>query len=241
MRYGIFADVHSNLEALSVVLDAYAKENIDRFLCIGDVVGYAAKPNECIKKIKEINAAVVAGNHDWAVIDKRDISYFNPVAKHAALWTMSILTEESRNFLDSLDLTFEQDDYTLVHGTLNQPEEFYYMIDFVNAQDTFELLKKDVCFIGHSHVPGIFAQKDGAIDLSKEQQTALVKERKYIVNVGSVGQPRDGDPRASYCIYDSTNREVTIKRVEYNVEKTQEQITQAGLPAFLAHRLTKGI
>jgi predicted phosphodiesterase len=241
MRYGIFSDVHSNLEALESILNALREESIDTYLCIGDVVGYAANPCECIRRVKDSAAACVAGNHDWASVDLLSTDYFNTNAKTAIQWTRRKLEDNDRYFLESLKLTYGNDDLTLVHGTLNGPEDFNYMIDNYNALQTFKLLETDICFVGHSHIAGFFIKdKDNLMHYREDNLVSIKRGFKYIINVGSVGQPRDGNPKAAYCIYDTDKKEVQIKRVNYAIETTRKKIIDAGLPKFLADRLLIG-
>lgn len=241
MRYGIFSDIHSNLEALEAVLKAYKRASIDKYLCVGDVVGYAADPGECIRKVRELTATTVAGNHDWASADKFCLDYFNPQAAKAIIWTKARLNKQESYFLASLKLTFSNEDLTLVHATLDDPAGFAYLTDAGTAIQTFDLLNNPICFVGHTHLPGAFIQnEDKRIDYSSQEMLKLKKKKKYIVNVGSVGQPRDGNPAASYCIYDTDKKIVWIKRIDYDFNSAGRKIIAAGLPAFLAHRLSAG-
>ncbi|HOX54504.1 MAG: metallophosphoesterase family protein [Candidatus Omnitrophica bacterium] len=241
MRYGIFSDIHSNLEAFQAVIEAYKKENIDRYLCVGDIVGYGVDPGGCIDKIKQLDALTIAGNHDWAAVELTDITYFNQVAKQAIVWTRDKISKEDKELLRSLKLVHEVTDFVLVHGTLNKPEEFNYLLDVELAMIDFGLMKKTISFVGHSHVAGIFIQEKGEISYSVQAQIKIDPKKKYIVNVGSVGQPRDRDNRASYCIFDADKKEVAIKRTEYDIARTQEKIIRAGMPPFLAARLSSGM
>lgn len=241
MRYGIFSDVHSNLEALEAVLEAYKNEAIDKYLCIGDIVGYAANPNECVEKARAITMITVDGNHDWASINLLSMDYFNPVAAEAISWTKNNLDSQSRYYLENLKLIYKNEDLTLVHGTLDGPEEFNYMTDDYVAYKTFKLLENNICFVGHTHSAEIFIQdKNNRIYYQDEKTTDINKDNKYIINVGSVGQPRDGNPDAAYCIYDTDKGKVQIKRVTYDVQTTRKKIYDAGLPRFLGDRLTMG-
>ena len=241
MRYGIFADIHSNLEALEAVLGAYKQASIDKYLCVGDIVGYAANPKECIEIVKSSANVSVAGNHDWASAGLISLDYFNPLAAKAVIWTQDKLEEKERYFLKSLKLTFSNDDLILVHGTLDEPDNFRYLTKAQSAATTFNLLNIPVCFVGHTHAPAIFIQdKDRRIYGLSSGKIKLEKDKKYIVNVGSVGQPRDGSPLASYCIYDTNSKTVWIKRIDYNFKSAQEKIIAAGLPGFLAERLALG-
>jgi predicted phosphodiesterase len=241
MRYGIFSDVHANLEALDAVLDGYKKETIDEFLCGGDIVGYGANPRECIARVKAIAKLTVAGNHDWASVDLFPTTNFNPLAAQAVSWTRQNLDTTDKEYLKSLQLIFKNVDLTLVHGTLHNPEDFNYMLDSYAAANTFELVKTDICFVGHSHLPGFFIQdKDKRISYQEKDTLAIEKGKQYIVNVGSVGQPRDYNPDAVYCIYDTDEKKVQIKRIKYNIETARKKIIHAGLPKPLGDRLLLG-
>lgn len=241
MRYAIFADIHSNLEAMEAVENALKKEKPDEYLCVGDIVGYGANPGECIDKVRRLASIIIAGNHDWAVAGKFDIGYFNIYAKKAVLWTQQNITEEEKNFLSHLPLIYETQLFTLIHGTLIHPEDFGYVIDNVGAKENMQIQKTPFCFIGHSHIPEIYTITEEDLVLGEESKEIIaVKENKYLINVGSVGQPRDGDPRAAYCIFDTDKKSISIKRVEYDVKKTCNKILAAGLPQILAYRLLEG-
>ncbi len=238
MRYAIFSDVHSNLEAFQAVLLAYQKENIDHYLCLGDIVGYGADPSECIRLIKELKVITVAGNHEWGVCGKSPLENFTPLAKEAVAWTAKRLNPEELSFLGSLPLTHSLEDFVLVHSSLETPEEFYYLNNYDEAYNTFNLLKKNACFIGHTHKPGVFVQENALLSFRKGGTLQLEENKKYIINVGSVGQSRDGDWRASIAVYDSSSRTVEIKRIGYDVETAQKKILACGLPEELALRLS---
>ena len=241
MRYGIFSDIHSNLEALDAVIEAYRKEKIDRYLCVGDVVGYASSPKECIEKIRMLAMITVAGNHDWASVNLISTDYFNPLAKEAVFWTQRNLDEEGRYFLEHLMLVYKNEDLTMVHGTLDEPGDFNYMADGYIASRTFELLETNICFVGHTHVPGVFIKsKDSRIRYQEDSNINIKEDSKYIINVGSVGQPRGGNPKAAYCIYDSDKKNVQIKRISYDIQTVRKKIIAGGLPRFLGERLLIG-
>lgn len=242
MRYAIFSDVHSNLEALEKVLDAYKAEAIDKYLFAGDLVGYGADPCECIRRVKEIVKISVAGNHDWASVGLFDTAYFNHNAFIAINWTKGKLSLSDRSYLESFNLVFKNKDLILVHGTLNNPEEFNYLTDRYLAEESFRIMETNVCFVGHSHIAGVFIRdKDGRIVYQNGSEISIENGKKYIINVGSVGQPRDQDPRASYCIYDTEKNSLEIRRILYSVERARKKILSAGLPEFLGNRLLAGI
>lgn len=241
MRYGIFSDIHSNLEALEAVIEAYKKEGIDKYLCVGDIVGYAANPRECIEKVKMLAMITVAGNHDWASVDLFSMDYFNPLAKEAIIWTQRNLDDQGRYFLEGPKLIYKNEDLTMVHGTLDEPQDFNYMTDGYTASKTFELLEINICFVGHTHVPGTFIKSEnGRIQYQAESNSDIKEGNKYIINVGSVGQPRDGDPRAAYCIYDTDKKNIQIKRVNYDTQAARKKIIAEGLPGFFGERLIIG-
>jgi len=240
MRYGILSDIHGNFEALQTVIGLYRDESVENFLCLGDIVGYGANPKECIDIIRELKAVCIAGNHDWAVSGKLDPVYFNPVAKEAVLWTQKQLSSEDIDFLNNLGLVFKNDDLILAHGTLSEPEFFRYTIHMSDAMKTFHLMDRPICFVGHSHAPNIFIQKDKEAQRENTLKIKVDPECKYIINVGSVGQPRDGNPMAAYGIYDTDTRIVEVKRASYDIKTAQEKILKVGLPASLAIRLTIG-
>lgn len=241
MRYGIFSDIHSNLEAFDSVIKAYKSEAIDKYLCIGDVVGYATNPKECIDKVSKLAVITAAGNHDWAAVNLFSLDYFNEIAKEALLWTRRNIDDRDRVFLESLRPLYKIEDFTLVHGTLDNPQEFNYMTDGYIAEGTFRVLETSICFVGHTHQPAAFIKdKNGGIHYLQDDSYDIKPGNKYIINVGSVGQPRDGNPKAAYGIYDSEKREVRIKRTAYDFESARKKIIESGLPNFLGDRLLSG-
>ncbi len=241
MRYAILGDIHSNLEALNEVLRALKRESIDEYLCIGDIVGYNADPKECLKIARGLCTKIVAGNHDWACVGKFDLEWFRDMAKEAILWTTPLLDDEEKNLLSNLELIYEAGDNTLVHGTLFEPREFHYLENLDYVRRSFQNLKTHILFLGHTHKLVVYiADKEDRIDYSWAEKLSLDDDLRYIVNVGSVGQPRDSDMRACFCIYDTFKKSIEFKRLEYDFRKTQEKISAAGLPERLAFRLSIG-
>lgn len=240
MKYAILSDIHSNLEAYKTVLDILNKEKKLKYFCVGDIVGYGADPAPCIEITKRLNPVTVCGNHDWAAVGLTSIEYFNDYAKRAILWSASALNEEDKDYLRSLKLTYADKDMTLVHGTLMQPERFKYVFDLDTAYRMMRLMTTRIAFIGHSHVPGIFSLEKEMIEYTGGPKVKISKDKKYLVNVGSVGQPRDGDWRASFSIWDRDAETIEIRRVKYDVDKAQKKILDAGLPEILAQRLSEG-
>ncbi|MFO1076535.1 MAG: metallophosphoesterase family protein [Planctomycetota bacterium] len=246
MRIGILGDIHANVEALTAVVDALRNDGVDIFVQVGDIVGYGPEPSQCIEIVRELGCSVCLGNHDAAVLDLLDTSYFNQYARAAILWTKAQLREDDLAFLRSLPLVVRQPPFTVVHGTLHMPEQFGYVISPVEALDSLSHQDTQLCFVGHSHVPTIYlANKDALRDLrvvmNSEAEIGYHGFDRVLVNVGSVGQPRDEDPRAAYALVDTHEETVSIRRVPYDIAKVQRKIIRAGLPEVLANRLSLGV
>ena len=239
MRYAILSDIHANLEALEAVLADAGGQSVDAYYCLGDVVGYGADPGACVERIRDLCVATVAGNHDHAAIDKTSTEYFNSEARAAVIWTRDHLSDEHKDWLDSLPVTHAAADFQMVHSTLHGPELFNYVLNTFDAMLCFQHLTAPVCFIGHSHAPLIYLQSN-RIDMVFDTDRALDRNERAIVNVGSVGQPRDQDPRASYAVYDGEAHAVSLRRVEYDTEAASDKIAEAGLPHTNALRLIVG-
>ena len=233
MRSAIISDVHSNLEALSTALEAIEKEEIDEILFLGDVVGYGANPNECVALVRERCSVVLLGNHDLAAVDLSVAEEFNNHARVAAHWTSKKLSAENREYLKSLPYTATVREALLVHASPFEPEEWHYIISESDARRMFPHFKETICFVGHSHVPGVFAESAIEQDVRRGE--------RFIVNVGSIGQPRDGDPDLSFGIFDSERWEYRNIRLVYDVERAARKIRDAGLPPVLADRLFRGV
>jgi predicted phosphodiesterase len=241
MRYAILSDIHANLEGLIQVLHTLRKDSIDAYYCLGDIVGYGANPNECIDEIRDIAGVSLAGNHDWAAAGAIPLDYFNDFARDAIKWTRGVLTARNSAFLGQLQLVFSDTVMTMVHGTLIDPGDFHYMFNSGIARENFEVMQTNVCFAGHTHVAGVFIQEgSGRVFFNARPVTSFEKGKKYIVNVGSVGQPRDNDPRAAYCVFDTDAMTVEIKRVVYDTAVASRKILDLGLPHFLADRIMVG-
>ncbi len=242
MRYAIISDIHGNLEALTAVLADIESNRIDRIVCLGDIVGYGADPIACLEKIRDLDCDCIAGNHDWAAIERISIDFFNAYAKAAALWTREQLSQEHKDWLANLPLTLKFDDYCISHGTFHQPEGFNYIQTVFDAQLSFEELRTrnaHLGFLGHSHVPVGFFDTD-PITYTLDQEIPTSEETAIIINVGSVGQPRDENPMASYCILDTEEDKARIVRLDYDLDTAAEKIKGAGLDPILAQRLYLG-
>jgi len=250
MRYAVLSDIHSNLEALTVVLDALASERIDRLLCLGDTVGYGANPSACLERLEASGAVVIGGNHDLACVGKVDVGWFNEAARAAVLWTRDRLSFTDLDRLRQLSLTAVEGPCTLVHGTLRHPERFDYLVEAGQAVDTLTACRTLLCLVGHTHLPCFIeydrTSKRLARILTAPAELAEVpfvddpETKRYLLNPGSVGQPRDGDPRASFAVIDTAVQQASVRRLPYDVAAAQQKIRQAGLPEFLADRLAYG-
>lgn len=243
MKYVVFSDVHGNLDALEAVLGHARGENVGGYLCLGDVIGYGANPNECVERLKSLDGCVcLKGNHDAAVADERERTFFHEVALEGIRFTERELTEENMRFLRSLEYIYEKGELMAVHASPFRPESWEYVLDQSGAARAFASMgERRVAFIGHSHAPVVFCD-DGIAErfIPGEPHVLDTERRRYVVNVGSVGQPRDGNPDASYVIYDDETRTAKIFRVQYDREKAAEKILKAGLPPVLAERLLVG-
>ncbi|MBI4618023.1 MAG: metallophosphoesterase family protein [Planctomycetes bacterium] len=240
MKFGLFGDIHANLEALEVVLGELAKEEVGMYICLGDVVGYGANPGECLDRTRELAAITVAGNHDFAIAGKLNIDFFNSYAKQAVLWTREQLRKDQIQWLRDLELVKKHEDVlTVVHGTLNFPEMFDYIQTSYDAHLSLELLETPVCFLGHSHVPVAFFQGP-TVSFTMDYDIDIDLNSKTLVNIGSVGQPRDENPKAAYAVYDTDTQKVHIRRVDYDIDKAAKKIIDAGLPEILGERLKYG-
>ncbi len=238
MLYAIFSDIHSNLQAYESLISDLKRRRPDKSLCLGDIVGYGANPGECIGMTKKLNCPVVCGNHDLASTGNTPIINFNSSAKKAIIWTESVLNTADKTYLGNLPLTYTDNSVTLVHGSLFMPHEFNYVSGFADAEASMDKQKTKLCFIGHSHIPGVFAKSaDGSIKTLMPSTITLEKNTSYLINVGSVGQPRDNDWRACYCVYDDTKGVLSFKRLEYDVGSASRAILNAKLPPDLAFRL----
>ncbi len=239
MRYAIFGDIHGNLEALEAVLAEVDRLGADACFCMGDIVGYGADPEPCMMRVRQLGCLAIVGNHDHAAIGALDITYFNQYARRAAIWTSDNLSEESRAFLRGLSFVEHAPEFAIVHGSLNAPEAFNYVQTLRDAEINFRMMDKPLLFLGHSHQPVAFFDTD-PMTYALEEHIAVDPESKTIVNVGSVGQPRDEDPRAAFALYDTEAQEVVIHRVEYDIDRAAGKIMDARLPQALAMRLSLG-
>ena len=242
MKWAILSDIHGNLEAFRAVIQDLRNEGVDQVACLGDVVGYGADPNECLAFLRELTEGVVAGNHDYGAVGLTDIQAFNSAAQAAIQWTREELSGENLAFLRQLPLCRQRGGTTFVHATPHRPHEWNYIFTFPEAEEGFRALAGDLAFVGHSHSPLILAQEAGGeVKVLSPEEATLEESRRHMINVGSVGQPRDNNPRAAYGLYEEVGRKYLLKRVPYDVQGAQKKILKAGLPPFLAERLSRGI
>jgi len=240
-RIGIFSDIHGNLQSLETILRVLEdEERVDCSFCCGDIVGYGGNPNECVQLIRSRSIPVVAGNHDHAALGLTDTSYFNEIAKTAIQWTGQVLTPENTEFLRSLPMTIVEEEILIVHSSPKDPEAWNYILTLGDARVNFEHFDQQICFVGHSHQPFIIEYAAGKLSCPVQPYVSVTDDRRYLINVGSVGQPRDGNPDASYAVYDRAQKRVEIKRVPYDLPGAQDAILSQGLPPQLADRLNHG-
>lgn len=239
MRIAILSDLHANLEATEAVLADAREHECTEYVCLGDVVGYNANPHECVQIVQKLECPVVKGNHDEQASLEESSRDFNPLAEMAINWTREQLAAPDKGWLRSLPFTRQVGDFTIVHATLDTPERWDYVFNTLDAVPSFTYQDTTVCFFGHTHVAGAFVRDDG-VKRVKAEQLVIEPTKKYLINTGSVGQPRDGDWRAAYCIFHTDKNVVEQRRVEYDVETAMEKIIKAGLPRLLAERLKLG-
>jgi len=237
------ADIHANLTAFNAVLeDMERRGGVAEIWCLGDIVGYGPDPHHCIELLRRYNHVCVAGNHDWAAIGKISTADFNPDAALACQWTSGQLSQGDIQYLKNLPLTIDKDIFTLVHGSPREPI-WEYVISTSIAWQNFSFFRSPYCLVGHSHVPLVFKEDNGSCTFSRlvDNIGLALGESRLILNPGGVGQPRDGDPRASYAIYDSDTRMVRLHRIPYDVAAVQDRMMEKGLPVRLVTRLQQGM
>ncbi|OGW29054.1 MAG: hypothetical protein A2X56_12040 [Nitrospirae bacterium GWC2_57_13] len=243
MRYAIISDIHSNLEALTAVLARIAELKVDAVLCLGDIVGYNASPNECIDIVRREGIACILGNHDTRAAGLKVPTDFNAAAMRAIQWTREQLTEESRQFLRGLPAEQTMYGFFIFHGKIHDTD--HYILSKEDVKEGFALLAKikgspTPGFFGHTHLRTAYSLSGKAFAIEGAKELHLEKKKRYLINPGSVGQPRDRDPRAAFLVYDREKEVVFFHRTEYDIQACQEKIIRAGLPSRLAERLVAG-
>ena len=243
MRYAIIADIHANLEAFTAVLaDMERRGGVEEIWCLGDIVGYGPDPHQCLQLLRQYQHVCVAGNHDWAAIGKIDTSSFNPDAAAACRWTSQQLKSGDVKYLEKLPPTIEKDGFTLVHGSPREPI-WEYLTSTSLARENLTFFQSPYCLVGHSHVPAIFKDEGDYCTSSRLSPSVgiVLGRSRLIINPGGVGQPRDGNPQASYAIYDSESKVIRLYRLPYDIKATQDKMMQYGLPIRLVARLEYGM
>ncbi|HEY6840169.1 MAG: hypothetical protein QOE88_730 [Verrucomicrobiota bacterium] len=239
MRIAIFGDIHANLEALEVVLADAREQGCTSYICLGDVVGYNANPRECLQIVQSLKCPVVKGNHDDYASSDSSLESFNPLAEVAIQWTRDQLTPAEKTWLGALPLISKLRGFTVVHASLEDPGGWGYVLNQLDAAASFSKQTTKLCFFGHTHNPRAYIKDSSVVGLPFEQ-LVVEPDKRYFVNVGSVGQPRDGDWRAAYVVFDEEKRMIRLRRLRYDLPKTQGKILAAGLPPRLADRLAYG-
>lgn len=237
--YAILSDIHGNWEGLSAVLKDAAEQHVTNYVCLGDVVGYNANPAECVERVRSLGCITIRGNHDHYSSFDDDLTGFHPLAADAVGWTRRQLSAEQQKFLAELPLVQRVENFTIVHSTLDMPEMWGYVFESLEAEASFNYQMTTVCFYGHTHVPLAF-EKASEVSGGLYARLKVSLEKKYFINVGSIGQPRDGDNRAAYAVYNLENKEIQLRRVPYDFATTQKKVRDAGLPERLAVRLAIG-
>lgn len=239
MRLIIISDIHANLEALEATFRRIDEINPDKILCLGDIIGYGPNPNECVKIVKNKVDISLSGNHEYGVLGRTDLQSFNENARIACEWTKKVLSDENLAYIKNLPVSVVDEDILLVHSTPINPERWDYIFTARDALYQFMEFSEPLCLVGHTHVPVCFGER-GTCVFTDGGLLFLKEGTKYIINFGSVGQPRDYDPRASFGVIDTEERKIQLIRVAYDIEKVQRKIIENGLPLFLAERLGTG-
>jgi diadenosine tetraphosphatase ApaH/serine/threonine PP2A family protein phosphatase len=241
MYTAILSDIHANLEALDAICRVCDERRVDSWVCLGDIVGYGADPGPCLERTRALTDQVVLGNHDAAATDLLDLTYFNDYARAAALWTADQLDQDEKSYLANLPLFREHEDAFYVHAEPRDPGSWGYVHSRSDARAALGAVPTQFCFIGHSHQPFMCVQNGTEIEpIIAAGPVEIEADQRYLVNIGSVGQPRDGDARSCFLIWSQASGTLELIRVEYDIPAAQKKIIAAGLPPFLAQRLALG-
>ncbi len=239
MKFAVIADIHANLEALQVVLEDTRQQGCTHYVCLGDVVGYNANPRECLEIVRSMGMPCVKGTHDDYCSTEEPLDGFNPAAATAVNWTRAQLSDADKAWLRELKYVRMVQTFTLVHATLDGPQRWGYVFDKLAAAASFPYQNTQVCFFGHTHVPVAFV-RDSVVRGGTYSKFKVEPRKKYFVNVGAVGQPRDNNPKAAYVVFDPREGTIELRRLDYDIPTAQKKILDAGLPPRLAERLASG-
>lgn len=239
MRFAIIADIHGNMEAFQTVLQDTKDQGCTHYVCLGDVVGYGANPKECLDIVRDMGMPCVKGNHDDYCSTDEPLEGFNPHAAAAVHWTRKQLSEDDRQWLRDLKYVRMVTSFTIVHATLDAPHRWGYVFDKLAAATSFTYQNTQLCFFGHTHVPVAF-MRDSVVRGGTYSKFKIDASKKYFINVGAVGQPRDNNPKSAYVVYDVNEGTIELRRLDYDIPKAQQKIRAAGLPDRLAERLAYG-
>ncbi|MBN2035288.1 MAG: metallophosphoesterase family protein [Chitinispirillaceae bacterium] len=243
MRFAFISDIHGNLEALEAVFEDIEGQHVDEIVCLGDIVGYGANPNECAELVRQKCAYILLGNHDAAAVNLLATHHFNSHAKIAIEWTAANLKNEVRSFLLSLPLVLTRETLTLVHSTPYEPNMWYYITSLEEAAFNFQYFDSQICLVGHTHIPIIIVlddKKEVYVHQASQITIGGLDGSRFLINVGSVGQPRDRNPDSCYAVFDAAVQEFTYRRVPYAIDKAQEKMKKIKMPEFLVNRLSEG-
>ena len=239
MKYAIIADIHGNLDAFQVALEDIRAQNATHIVCLGDVVGYNARPRECLQIVRDLGIPCVKGNHDEYCSSDDHLEGFNPHAADAVHWTRNQLTDDDKKWLRELKYSRMAANFTMVHATLDAPERWGYVFDKLAAAASFPYQTTQMCFFGHTHVPVAF-MRDTVVRGGTYSKFKIDQAKKYFINVGAIGQPRDNNPKCAYVLFDLDAGTIELRRLDYDIAAAQAKIREAGLPERLAERLAYG-
>ncbi|MEM9399581.1 MAG: metallophosphoesterase family protein [Verrucomicrobiota bacterium] len=241
MKIGIFSDIHSNLEGLTAVLEDMERLGVTHPICLGDVVGYNANPKECLSVVRELGCPIVMGNHDEMASMTGEAEHYNSMAGEGIQYSRDTLDDEEKTFLRELPFKKRIHGFTIVHASLDDPENWNYICNSLEASSSFIYQFTQVCFIGHTHVAQVYEKDQEVREINHEHPVQLKKNARYLVNVGSVGQPRDHNWKSSYVIFDVHHNTIEHRRIPYDLDKTQKKILDVGLPKQIAERLKHAV
>lgn len=241
MKYGIFSDVHANIEALDAILETLNSHGVEKFVCLGDIVGYGPNPNEVVRKVAEVCDICVLGNHDNVALKREAHEHFNPHAQNVIDWTQNILEEDVKDYLSKRPYLEREDGIYFVHASPKSPADWFYVNSLDDSVEAFDFCPDRICFIGHTHCPSfVIKESDQSFKVLDDDAVVLQDDQRILINVGSVGQPRDRNPKTSACIYDSETQSFELLRIDYDFGTTQQKMKDLKFPAFLIHRLSSG-